>query len=107
MKRAGFEIMLIGVAEGKSGAVAALGENLILLVNLAWSAWLYARFVSRRGAFSPVRHDRGRRGVDGGRREIGRGLSLAVQFCRRLSLPQDEIGCRARECDIQKNRLCR
>lgn len=28
--------------------VAALGENLVLLVNLAWSAWLYAGFV--RGA---------------------------------------------------------
>ena len=28
--------------------VAALGENIILLVNLLWSAWLYARFV--RGA---------------------------------------------------------
>ena len=25
--------------------VAALGENLILLVNLAWTAWLYARFL--------------------------------------------------------------
>jgi hypothetical protein len=25
--------------------VAALGENLILLVNLAWSAWLYAAFL--------------------------------------------------------------
>jgi hypothetical protein len=32
--------------------VAALGENLILLVNLAWSAWLYAGFVRRRGAFA-------------------------------------------------------
>jgi hypothetical protein len=31
--------------------VAALGENLILLVNLAWSAWLYARFLRRRGPF--------------------------------------------------------
>jgi hypothetical protein len=31
--------------------VAALGENLILLVNLAWSAWLYASFVRRQGAF--------------------------------------------------------
>ena len=29
--------------------VAALGENLILLVNLAWSAWLYARFLRHRG----------------------------------------------------------
>jgi hypothetical protein len=29
--------------------VAALGENLILLVNLAWSAWLYASFLGRRG----------------------------------------------------------
>ncbi|MCE2541351.1 MAG: DUF4153 domain-containing protein, partial [Acidobacteria bacterium] len=28
--------------------VAALGENLVLLVNLAWSAWLYARFLRGR-----------------------------------------------------------
>ena len=31
--------------------VAALGENLILLVNLAGSAWLYARVLRRRGSF--------------------------------------------------------
>lgn len=31
--------------------VAALGENLILLVNLGWSAWLYARFLLGRGSF--------------------------------------------------------
>jgi hypothetical protein len=31
--------------------VAALGENLILLVNLTWSAWLYARFLRDRGSF--------------------------------------------------------
>jgi hypothetical protein len=31
--------------------VAALGENLILLANLAWSAWLYARFLRHRGSF--------------------------------------------------------
>jgi hypothetical protein len=31
--------------------VAALGENLILLVNLAWSAWLYARFLGHRSPF--------------------------------------------------------
>jgi len=31
--------------------VAALGENLILLVNLAGSAWLYARFLRGRGTF--------------------------------------------------------
>jgi hypothetical protein len=31
--------------------VAALGENLILLVNLAWSAWLYVSFLRRRGSF--------------------------------------------------------
>ena len=30
--------------------VAALGENLILLVNLAWSAWLYACFLRHRGS---------------------------------------------------------
>jgi hypothetical protein len=32
--------------------VAALGENLILFVNLAWSAWLYVRFLRHRGAFA-------------------------------------------------------
>jgi hypothetical protein len=32
--------------------MAALGENLILLVNLTWSAWLYARFLRRRGSFA-------------------------------------------------------
>jgi hypothetical protein len=31
--------------------VAALGENLVLLVNLAGSAWLYARFLLHRGSF--------------------------------------------------------
>lgn len=34
--------------------VAALGENLILLVNLTWTAWLYARFLYRRGAFATL-----------------------------------------------------
>jgi hypothetical protein len=34
--------------------VAALGENLILLVNLTWTAGLYARFLRRRGAFSEL-----------------------------------------------------
>ncbi len=34
--------------------VAALGENLILFVNLAGSAWLYARFLRHRGAFAAL-----------------------------------------------------
>lgn len=34
--------------------VAALGENLVLLVNLAWSAWLYARFLGGRGTFAAL-----------------------------------------------------
>ncbi len=34
--------------------VAALGENIILLVNLAWSAWLYASFLRRRGSFAAL-----------------------------------------------------
>ena len=34
--------------------VAALGENLILLVNLAASAWMYARFLRHRGPFSAL-----------------------------------------------------
>jgi hypothetical protein len=32
--------------------VAALGENLILLINLAWSAWLYACFLRHRCSFA-------------------------------------------------------
>jgi hypothetical protein len=34
--------------------VAALGENVILLVNLAWSAVLYIRFLRGRGSFSAL-----------------------------------------------------
>ncbi|MEQ1760929.1 MAG: hypothetical protein ABL986_21705 [Vicinamibacterales bacterium] len=34
--------------------VAALGENLILLVNLTWSAWLYASFLRGRGTFAAL-----------------------------------------------------
>jgi hypothetical protein len=34
--------------------VAALGENVILLVNLAWSAVLYVRFLRGRGAFTDL-----------------------------------------------------
>ncbi len=34
--------------------VAALGENLILLVNLAWTAWLYARFARHQGSFASL-----------------------------------------------------
>ena len=34
--------------------VAALGENLVLAVNLAWSGWLYARFALGRGPFAAL-----------------------------------------------------
>jgi hypothetical protein len=34
--------------------VAALGENLILLVNLVWTAWLYTWFLRRRGPFADL-----------------------------------------------------
>ena len=34
--------------------MAALGENLILLVNLAWSAWLYASFLRHRSSFAAL-----------------------------------------------------
>ena len=33
---------------------AALGENLILLANLSWSAWLYLRFFRGRGSFTAL-----------------------------------------------------
>nr|WP_221382081.1 permease prefix domain 1-containing protein [Actinoplanes polyasparticus] len=34
--------------------VAALGENIVLLANLAWSVWLLLRFVRRRGTFPAI-----------------------------------------------------
>ncbi|GAA2702222.1 permease prefix domain 1-containing protein [Actinoplanes palleronii] len=34
--------------------VAALGENIVLLANLAWAAWLLLRFTQRRGGFPAV-----------------------------------------------------
>jgi hypothetical protein len=34
--------------------LAALGMNVVLLVNLAWSAWLYLRFLRGRGSFAPI-----------------------------------------------------
>lgn len=34
--------------------VAALGENILLLVNLAGSAWFYAAFLRRRGSFGSL-----------------------------------------------------
>ena len=34
--------------------VAALGENLILVVNLGWSAVLYARFLGKRAGLAPL-----------------------------------------------------
>ena len=40
-----------GVSPNK---LAALGENLVMLVNLSWSAWLYGRFLAGRGRFSAL-----------------------------------------------------
>jgi hypothetical protein len=34
--------------------VAALGENIILLGNLTWTAWLYARFLRRQRSFADL-----------------------------------------------------
>jgi hypothetical protein len=34
--------------------LAALGMNIVLLVNLGWSAWLYLRFLRGRGSFASV-----------------------------------------------------
>lgn len=42
------------VAVKRLGRVAALGENVILLVNLAWSAVLCFRFLIRRGSFQSL-----------------------------------------------------
>ncbi|HEX2095106.1 MAG TPA: permease prefix domain 1-containing protein [Longimicrobiaceae bacterium] len=34
--------------------LAALGMNVVLLVNLGWSAWLYLRFLRGRSSFAPI-----------------------------------------------------
>ncbi|MEQ1731858.1 MAG: hypothetical protein ABL982_26085, partial [Vicinamibacterales bacterium] len=34
--------------------VAALGENIILLLNLTWSSWLYWRFIRHHGRFEAL-----------------------------------------------------
>ena len=34
--------------------LAGLGMNVVLLVNLVWSAWLYLRFLRGRGPFAAV-----------------------------------------------------
>ncbi|MEX2574073.1 MAG: permease prefix domain 1-containing protein [Balneolaceae bacterium] len=34
--------------------IAALGENIILLINLSWSAWLYGRFILGHGSFASL-----------------------------------------------------
>jgi hypothetical protein len=44
----------IGEYGSSPNRLAALGMNVVLLVNLAWSAWLYLRFLRGRGTFAPV-----------------------------------------------------
>ncbi|WP_436520955.1 permease prefix domain 1-containing protein [Actinoplanes sp. HUAS TT8] len=39
---------------GTPNKVAALGENIVLLANLAWAAWLLLTFVRRRGGFTAI-----------------------------------------------------
>ena len=64
--------------------VAALGENVILLVNLAWSAVLYLRFLRGRGSFTRPRTvadglPAGLRRVGGDRRDrLSAGVRLGV-----------------------------
>jgi hypothetical protein len=48
---AGDEAFLVSDFGLTPNRVAALGLNVILLVDLAWSAWLYARFLRGRGSF--------------------------------------------------------
>jgi hypothetical protein len=44
----------IGEFGASPNKLAALGENVVLLVNLAWSAVLYVRFLRRRGSFEAL-----------------------------------------------------
>ena len=74
--------------------VAALGENVVLLVNLAWSAVLYIRFLRGRGSFTRPRtvadelHARLRR-VGGDRRDrLSAGVRVHLMECRCTRSPQ-------------------
>jgi hypothetical protein len=54
----GFALAAIGARISEFGftanRIAALGENVILLGNLAWSTVLYVRFLGRRGSFDSL-----------------------------------------------------
>jgi hypothetical protein len=45
-------LLLLLLPVGSPNRVAALGENVVLLVNLAWSAVLYIRFLRGHGSFT-------------------------------------------------------
>ena len=73
---------------------AALGENLVLLCNLAWSAWLYARFLrgARRVRLAPALADGVPAclwGVGGGRRGC---IPTAVRVCVRFRVQATVYG---------------
>jgi hypothetical protein len=46
--------MRIGEFGFTPNRVAALGENILLLVNLGWTAWLYLRALRRQGGFEAI-----------------------------------------------------
>lgn len=54
----GFALAAIGSRITEYGftpnRTAALGENILLLVNLSWSAWLYTQFLRGKGTFSSL-----------------------------------------------------
>lgn len=54
----GFALAAIGSRITEYGftpnRTAALGENILLLVNLGWSAWLYAQFLRGKGTFASL-----------------------------------------------------
>lgn len=54
----GFALAAIGSRITEFGftpnRTAALGENILLLVNLTWSAWLYAQFLRGKGTFASL-----------------------------------------------------
>jgi hypothetical protein len=47
----GSMVARIGDLGFTANRTAAIGLNLVLLVNLAWAAWLSVRFLRRRGTF--------------------------------------------------------
>ena len=54
LRRFWYAVMPMAKLESGPQPFTLLGENIVLLANLAWTAWLLLRFVRRRGTFPAI-----------------------------------------------------